>query len=181
MVHSLMRRMCSALVVGSAVVGAGALDVRPSLPMPTLVAALSADSAANRAGGASGCVTPRFTMTLTPIGPGQFQGVLTGDLAGWVVITFVGPFKFTGVTFANGGEGHWEITSGLGDGIVVFDTTFANRNQETVRPGSPGDLFENIGRHRAVDGVVKANLTYLGEFDASIPEGVHHYHGVICP
>ena len=65
-------------------------------------------------------------------------------------------------------------------GAVTFRTEFDSRNQATDRPGSPGWLFENIGRHRAVDGVEKANLHYAGTFSAVDLQGVHEYQGVIC-
>ena len=78
----------------------------------------------------------------------------------------------------------WEITGGV-LGPLTFETTFDNRNIATDRPGSPADVFENTGKHRALSGVSKANLTYNGPaiFDPASFSFVldHHYNGVICP
>ena len=131
---------------------------------------------------ASGCATPKFTVHLVPTSDFSFDGVLSGDLVGTVTLLFdPGSIKFTGETLSNSGTAHWVISGGTVPGLGVFDTGFKNRNQFADRPGSPATLFENIGSHRAVGGVDKANLTYKGTFTAvPPPEGVHQYQGVIC-
>lgn len=131
---------------------------------------------------ASSCFTPAFTVALTPTGAGAFEGELTGDLEGSVTVEFdlPGSLRFHGVTIKNSGAAHWTITGGVIPDLEAFDTTFENMNLDVDRPGSGPGIFENVGRHRATDGVERANLTYNGLFDASIPAGAHHYRGVIC-
>ncbi len=127
--------------------------------------------------GNSGCATVKFN-----IGGVVFPDPIpiTGDLEGTFAPTFMGDQKFSGVTTANGGTAVWDITGGV-LGPLTFETTFDNRNIDTDRPGSPSTFFENIGRHRALDGVQKANLTYLGTFSFITFEIDHDYQGVICP
>ena len=93
---------------------------------------------------------------------------------------FFGDTKFAGVTMKNGGIAHWDITGGV-LGPLTFDTEIENKNLLTNRPGSPGTLFENIGKHRAISGVKKANLHYIGTFDALTGMTDHDFQGVICP
>jgi hypothetical protein len=176
MVFSLVKLQTRPWLITAALVAAhvGAFS---RTPVPATV---SAATARPQPGGASSCVTSKFIVTLVPSGARTFAGVIHGDIEGTVVITFDDAFTLRGVTFANGGTAEWELSGGLLLESVAFQTVFENRNQETDRPGSPAWLFENIGRHRAVDGVEKANLSYDGTFDASILQGVHGYHGVIC-
>jgi hypothetical protein len=131
---------------------------------------------------ASGCATPKFTVVLVPTSGLSFNGVLSGDLEGTVTLLFdPGSFKFAGVTFANSGTAHWEISGGVLPGLGAFDTEFNNRNLLVDRPGSPATLFENIGTHRAAGGVDKANLTYKGTFTVMpTQEAIHEYQGVVC-
>lgn len=168
------------IVAAAGMVGSGQVDRMPPGLTPLVSTVRAAGVPAAQPGDVAGCYTPKFTVSPVPIGVGLFAGTITGDIQGTVMLTFVGPVTFRGATIANGGTAHWEITGGVIPGIVSFDTVFENRNLESDRPGSPAWLFENIGRHRAVDGVGKANLAYTGTFDVSIPAGDHEYQGVIC-
>jgi hypothetical protein len=79
---------------------------------------------------ASGCATPKFTVVLVPTSGLSFNGVLSGDLEGTVTLLFdPGSFKFAGVTFANSGTAHWEISGGVLPGLGAFYTEFNNRNR----------------------------------------------------
>jgi len=120
---------------------------------------------------------------LVPTGPASLEGLVTGELEGTVSLEFdFGSVKFAGVTVANSGTAHWSITGGMIPAPVTFDTEFDNRNVALDRPGSPATLFENTGKHRAVGGVERANLTYKGTFTTlPSPRGDHDYQGVICP
>jgi hypothetical protein len=67
-------------------------------------------------------------------------------------------------------------------GAGSFDTQFDNKNFFVDRPGSPASVIENLGTHRAMGGVSKANLGYNGAFNASPePVAAHDFHGVIRP
>jgi hypothetical protein len=131
---------------------------------------------------ASSCYTPKFSVTLVPITFFTFKGVLSGDLEGEVLVQFdPNSVGFAGKTISNAGTAHWDITGGVIPGLGAFQTTFDNRNIAVDRPGSPSTRFENTGKHRALDGVAKANLTYKGAFSAVPTPEVHHdYRGVIC-
>jgi hypothetical protein len=133
--------------------------------------------------GNSGCYTVKFDVRLEWVGPGlPLAQYITGDLVGTAEADFSsGAVKFAGATYRNGGTYHWNITDGIIPGLERFETQFDNKNFLTDRPGSPYLLFENIGTHRALSGVERANLTYKGYFDARILQGHHHYQGVICP
>ena len=149
------------------------VPVAPDAVAPEVVAESSGGVTAS--GGNSGCYTVKFNVS------GFFPAMaVTGDLVGTHEPLFGDDFKWTGNTVANGGTAHWVITGGV-LGPITFDTTFDNRNILTDRPGSPATFFENTGKHRALDGVEKANLTYKGTFDALIPAIDHDYQGVICP
>lgn len=129
--------------------------------------------------GKSGCYAVKFKVS------GCVPGcVVTGDLEGTREDFFDPPdtFKFAGITVKNGGRAHWTITGGTVPGLGEFDTSFDNKNFLIDRPGSPDTLFENIGKHRALDGVQKANLHYNGTFTV-VPEPSvdHDFSGVICP
>jgi hypothetical protein len=131
---------------------------------------------------ASSCYTPTFTMTLTLINDVTFEGVVNGDLEGEVRVEFdPNSVGLSGKTLSVTGIAEWDITGGVVPGLGAFQTTVHNRNIVVDRPGSPPTRIENTGRHRTLDGVSRANLTYKGTFDAlSTPEVHHDYHGVIC-
>ncbi len=129
----------------------------------------------------SGCRAVRFTVRSGQVTPLLFAGTVSGDISGTVELTFAPPpFKFAGVTIANSGTGHWQVSSDFWPGVVTFETSFKNRNINTDRPGSSAVVFENIGEHRGTDGVERANFSYIGSIDVTILEAVHDYHGVIC-
>jgi len=125
----------------------------------------------------------KFVVFPMPAGPFSGSATVSGDLEGTSTTEFdPGSITFAGVTIHNSGVTHWDITGGVVPGLGTFVTEFDNMNIAIDRPGSPGTLFENIGKHRAVDGVAKANLRYRGTFDlVPSPHGEHHYQGVICP
>ncbi len=105
-------------------------------------------------------------------------------MIGTVQYVFLEVPRFTGVTVANGGIAHWDIIGGMIPGLGMFDTEFDIRNHLVDRPGSPELFFENKGRHRALAGVEKANLTYKSTADfladpAPVTDWI--FQGVICP
>jgi hypothetical protein len=132
----------------------------------------------------SGCYAVKFNVSGTLV-PGVLtvQGVVSGDLVGTVEMTFdLGTLTFAGVTIKNGGFAEWNVDGGVVAGIDEFKTSFDNKNLATDRPGSPAWVFENIGTHRALEGVQKANLHYEGISDFAEPRAFSHdYQGVICP
>jgi hypothetical protein len=157
----------------------GLLPAQPTGITPAVVSPSSPDAAVQA--GASGCYTVKFNVAASPLAPGVWEGVLTGDVQGTVHVQFdLTSVEFAGVTVSNSGTAHWVITGGTVPPIT-FDTTFDNRNLRVDRPGSPATLTENIGTHRASGGVAKANLTYHGTF-TTVPTRVtdHDYLGVIC-
>jgi len=144
--------------------------VEPAARVP--VARLSAST--------SSCYTVSFNVQLVPTAS-DFSGPVTGDLVGTVSLVFNGDIKFTGNTLSNSGTASWTITGGVVPTPLNFTTTFDNRNLFSDRPGSPATLFENIGTHRALTGVAKANLNYHGTFTIVPSELANHdYRGVIC-
>jgi len=165
--------LCSVALVLSAVAGDGAtttMDVGHSR------------GATSHANAALACYDVSFTVTGTPTGTFTFEGTLTGDLEGTATIVFdPGSISFAGVTVANAGVASWAVTGGTVPGLTAFGTAFDNRNLLSDRPGSPATVFENIGKHRAVSGVTRANLAYTGVFTVADLQFVHEYHGVICP
>ena len=107
---------------------------------------------------------------------------MSGDLVGTVALEFApGSVTFTGQTLSVAGTAQWVVTGGVISGLSAFETEFQNRNLLVDRPGSPGNVFENIGTHRAVSGVETANLTYLGTFSGLTSQTILSFHGVICP
>ncbi len=129
-------------------------------------------------GGNSGCATVHFIWAGT-VPP--YTAALSGDLEGTMTLSFTaGSNVFAGVTQKNYGTASWDVTGGV-LGPLQFVTEFENKNFWTDRPGSPLYLFENIGTHRALQGVEKANLHYIGTFDGLARYGEHHYTGIICP
>lgn len=165
---------CLLAVVGLACADAGdPLPLGPGSPM-----------ASQHHDPGSSCFTPEFTVHLVPLGGVVFGGAVTGDLEGTVTMEFdiPGSLRFAGVTIKNEGIADWEVTGGVIPGLGSFRTEFRNMNLDTDRPGSPPTTFENIGSHRVLSGVAKANLTYKGTFDVTpTPSAVHRYRGVICP
>lgn len=129
----------------------------------------------------SGCYAVAFELVFTPISAFAFEGTVTGDLEGTVTIQFdPSSVKFAGATISNSGTATWSITRGL-LGPADFTTSFDNRNLAAERPGSPAGVFENIGQHRALEGVRRANLNYHGVFAVEpTPAGKHEFRGVIC-
>lgn len=133
--------------------------------------------------GASGCYTVKFDVLAVPSGiPFVFNGQITGDLEGTVIIAFdLSTFKFAGVTGQSAGTAQWTITGGIVTGLTGFTTSFDNLSFEINTPGSPTTISETSGRHRALSGVQKANLSYTGllqylpSFHADLD-----FHGVIC-
>ena len=132
---------------------------------------------------ASGCYTVSFGWNGTPSGATTFTGSLTGDLQGTLTTDLdFSTIRITGSTMSVSGTGYWEITGGVVQSPLSFETTIANRNQLADRPGSPGTMFENIGTHSSTTGISKAYLAYTGTFTAiPSPETNHDYRGVICP
>jgi hypothetical protein len=160
-----MKKLFIPLLFAALAVGCGG-------DMPTDTDVPSADFAV---AGNSGCATVQFNWSTVPT-----SGPVTGDLEGTVSYTFIGGTKFAGATQKNGGTAHWDITGGV-LGPMTFETEFDNMNIAIDRPGSPGTLFENIGKHRATSGVTKANLHYAGTFSLLTFMLDHDFQGVICP
>jgi len=129
----------------------------------------------------SNCYAVAFEFVFTPISAFSFEGTVTGDLEGTVTIQFdPSSVKFSGATISNAGTATWSITGGL-LGPADFTTSFDNRNLAADRPGSPAGVFENIGQHRVLNGVQRANLNYHGVFAVEpTPAGKHEFRGVIC-
>ena len=75
----------------------------------------------------------------------------------------------------------WSITGGIVPGLGDFETEADNKNILTVRPGSGANVWENLGKHRALSDVEKANLTYHGTLTGPPPLGDWDFQGVICP
>ena len=114
--------------------------------------------------GASGCYSVKFNIKIVPSGMSGSQGQITGDLEGSVITAFdPASLRFVGATLMNGGTYHWSITGGVVPGLGEFDTQFDNINILVDRPGSRFGSEHN-GKHRALDGVARANLTYHGTF-----------------
>ena len=137
-------------------------------------------------GGNSGCYTVKGKITGVldefggPVGPLEISGDLVGTNE--TVVDF-GTLKFAGVTIRWSGVTHWDIDGGVVPGLDEFKTAVDNKNLNTDRPGSPANVFENIGKHRALEGVEKSNLHYKGTSTVGPTGGFldHDYQGVICP
>ena len=147
--------------------------------VPAASAGVQSSSAAAKT--SAGCYAVKFQLVAED--PDLVDVHLSGDLEGTVVYTFDSDMKFAGATVANHGTYVWTITGGVVPGLTTFQTAFDNRNIMSDRPGSSGDVFENIGTHRAISGVAKANLTYHGSLIYQPPVTLlsHQYQGVICP
>lgn len=132
--------------------------------------------------GQSGCHTVKFKVlgwTPTPSVTGDLVGTVVGDAMDFSTV------KISGSTVSISGTRDWEITGGTVPGLAAFRTSVDNRNHISDRPGSPALLFENSGKHRALEGVEKANLTYNGTALRDPNTGAfyldHDFNGVICP
>lgn len=141
----------------------------------------SPNAAASQFGvaGKSGCYTVKVSVTAVPVGPVTVAGTLAGDLEGTIEFVFDVITPFTGVTNTAEANTAWHITGGIASELIgqTFHTRLKNRN---ILP--PGETFAtNVGSHRAIDGVEKANITYIGE--TSIVTGVTRleHNGVLCP
>ena len=135
-------------------------------------------------GGNSGCYTVKFNVT-GPVDENGFQTApwtVSGDLEGTQLVfpDVPGSLRFAGVTIKLSGEMHWTITGGVIPELEDFKTLFDLKNLNVVRPGSPPDIFENIGKHRALEGVEKANLEFKGVTQTPGDVSLDH-QGVICP
>ena len=131
---------------------------------------------------ASGCYTVKFNQVGGPTSvPWIFEGQITGDLEGSATWEFdpTVPPRVTGVTNTLSGVMHWDITGGIVPELGQFDTEFQHRNHVIDTRNSPATVYENLGTHRALNGVEIANLHYKGTFVAH--HGDWDYHGVICP
>jgi hypothetical protein len=163
------------------------VPVAPDAVAPEIVAESSGGVVGS--GGHSGCYAVKFNVSgnVLPGGVPVSPWVVSGDLVGeqtWVVD--VTSFRLTGVAFRLSGEMEWSIVDG---GVVPnlgeFTTSFDLKNLNIDRPGSPANIAENIGTHRALEGVQKANLTLKGVTEAaqgsSLGSSSMDYQGVICP
>ena len=133
----------------------------------------------------SGCYAVKFNVSgpLDENGVPTEPSVVSGDLVGTQeLIPDYGSVRFAGVTIKVDAVAEWHITGGVIPGLGEFTTSVNNMNLSSDRPGSPGYIFENIGKHRALDGVQKANLHYDGITNLAPPRSFSHdYQGVICP
>jgi hypothetical protein len=165
-------------------------DVVPVAPTDVAASDVVAESSGGvtASGGNSGCYTVKFNASGNVL-PGGFPvspWVVSGDLVGeqtWVV-DFTS-FRLTGVAFRLSGEMEWNIDGGVVPNLGDFTTSFDLKNLNIDRPGSPANIAENIGTHRALEGVQKANLTLKGVTeaaqDSSLGFSSMDYQGVICP
>jgi hypothetical protein len=124
------------------------------------------------------CRVVKFSTALTAIDPVTFTGVVTGDLEGTVDIAFDEFSSFRGVTNRVAADATWHITGGAIPELIgeTFVTRLTNRN--VFLPGT--SLVQNIGSLRALSGVEKANLTYVGQTSLETGESVLDFVGVIC-
>jgi hypothetical protein len=134
-------------------------------------------------GNDSGCYAVKFNVDITPITGNTLSGVVTGDLEGTADITLLGAsWPPTGATNTSTFDFRWHITGGVIPALVgsTFDTRSENRNILHFRlpPGRP--FAQNVGSHRAVAGVSKANLTYTGETPIATFQTTLDHRGVIC-
>lgn len=139
---------------------------------------LTAPASDLAAAGNSGCHTVKFTTALTAATEIEIVGVVTGDITGTVHMLFDEFHGFTGVTNHVAANATWEITGGTIPELIgeTFVTRVSNRN--VLLPGT--SLAQNIGSLRALSGVEKANLTYIGQTSLETGETVLNFVGVIC-
>jgi hypothetical protein len=128
--------------------------------------------------GNSGCNTVRFAAFLTPVDGLHYTGQLTGDLVGTADVLFdeIGPF--TGATIHVAANATWSISGGSVPELIgqEFLTRLENRN--IFLPGT--DRAMNVGSLRAIAGVAKSNVTYVGETSLTTGEANLEFNGVIC-
>jgi hypothetical protein len=129
--------------------------------------------------GSSGCHPVKFTTVLTALSETEFTGTVTGDITGTVHLVFDEFHGFTGVTNVVAGNATWQITGGTIPELIgeTFETRLTNRN--ILLPGT--SLVKNLGSLRALSGVAKANVTYVGETPLSTLQTRLDFTGVICP
>jgi hypothetical protein len=136
--------------------------------------------------GASGCYTVQFTVEITTPDEVVFEATMSGDLEGTIDLVGTGfTWPPTGATNTSTFEYTWHVTGGAVPELIgeTFVTHAENRNiLYFLLP--PGQLFvRNVGNHRSVAGVERANLTYTGETNVDSPPFVTRldHRGVICP
>ena len=180
-------------VVGTIVLGLFAFACSGSAPTAPdsgteAVLAQGESGSFSASAGNSGCYTVKFNVSgeVLPWGFPVSPWVVSGDLEGeqtWVVD--LTSFRLTGVAFRLSGEMEWNIDGGVVSDLGEFTTSFDLKNLNIDRPGSPANIAENIGTHRALVGVQKANLTLKGVTEAaqgsSLGFSSMDYQGVICP
>ena len=129
------------------------------------------------------CSPVQFHVHHVPTGPFEIVGVTTGDIERSLITVFdPGSPEFHGVTLHNSGTAQWTLTRAPAGIPLSFATTFDNMNHFVDRPGSPATVIENIGTHRALSGISRANLEYTGTFTfLPTPVAEHDFHGVLCP
>lgn len=162
------------------------VPVAPDAVAPEVVAESSGGVVAS--GGHSGCYAVKFNASGNvlpggfPVSPWLVSGDLVGEQSWFPDFT---SFRLTGVAFRLSGEMAWDIDGGVVPNLGEFTTSFDLKNLNIDRPGSPANIAENIGTHRALDGVEKANLTLKGVTEAaqgsSLGFSSMDYQGVICP
>lgn len=175
-----MLNLARSLLVLSILALVGCTEVVDPLPVDS--SSESSQSLEGSLSKSSNCQAVEFSFIGAPISTFEFTGVVEGDLEGTASFVFdASSLNFRGATLKNSGMAEWTITGGLFMGLESFETEFDNINILKDRPGSPATLSENKGKHRAVDGVQKANLTYKGTF-SQLPSPIanHDYRGVIC-
>jgi hypothetical protein len=142
--------------------------------------------------GSAGCHSVRFEMVFEPVEPPptfEFEATFSGDIEGTADIVLLDGTDLTGVTNTAVFHFVWTITGGkvaelIGNG---FETIVDNRNimNMSFDPDNPFDepIAYVVGKHRAEDGVLRANLSYVGagmltsdgRFETVMP-----HRGVIC-
>jgi hypothetical protein len=133
--------------------------------------------------GASGCYTIKATVIVSQTGPTSFSGVITGDLEGTVESEVLGfTWPPTGVTNTSTFRFHWSISGGTVPALIgqTFTTHSENRNLLYFLVSPEKTMVRNVGSHRAVAGVSKANLTYVAQTSLESGETRFDHHGVIC-
>jgi hypothetical protein len=132
-------------------------------------------------GGNSGCYSVKFTTLFTAVSDFVYTGTLIGDLQGTADLVADEVHPFRGVTILIGADVTWHITGGVIPELTgqTFVTRLMNRN--IFLPGT--SLVKNVGSTRAISGVQKANLTYIGQtpLDTDPQQATLDFVGVICP
>lgn len=134
----------------------------------------------------SSCYAVAFSVEMTSADGVVFEGPISGDLEGTVEVLNTGfTWPPTGATNTSTFEFSWHVTGGIIPELIgeSFSTAAENRNvlHFLLPPARPFAM--NVGKHRAVAGVQKANLTYTGltNVDGSPSVTRLDHHGVICP